>query len=229
MKTSKRMNEISTNIPKNVDWKLEDAFEFLKSNSKVKFTESIDVSIHLGIDARKSDQIVRGSTLLPHGTGKTKRVIVFAAGQEALKVVGAERVGAEDLVEAVKNGTVEFDAVIATPDMMKIVTPLGKILGPRGLMPNPRFGTVTDNIVQAVQDARGNKIFFRNDKAGIVHALVGRTTFSNTMLCENLFALLRDLKNLQPSTSKGVYLKSLNVSSTMGCSIKVRLQSLNYN
>ena len=227
MVTSKRMSDILKSVPSECG--LSEAFDYLKSTSRVRFIETIDVSIRLGIDTRKSDQIVRGSTLLPHGTGKEKKIIVFAEGPEVQNIIGAERVGGADLVEEIRKGFMKFDVVIATPEMMRLVTPLGKILGPKGLMPNPKLGTVTENVAQAVLDSQGKKIFFRNDAAGIIHTMIGKATFDSHLLCENLYALLRDLKNLQPSTSKGMYFKALHVSSTMGCSIKIKLQSLNYN
>ncbi|MDH5501345.1 MAG: 50S ribosomal protein L1, partial [Gammaproteobacteria bacterium] len=188
-----------------------------------KFPESVDVAVNLGVDPRKSDQVVRGSTVLPNGTGKTVRVAVFAQGENAdkAKAAGADIVGFEDLAEKVKGGEMNFDVVIATPDAMRVVGQLGQILGPRGLMPNPKVGTVTADVTTAVKNAKAGQVRYRTDKAGIIHCPIGRADFDVTALKENLLVLLADLKKAKPSTSKGAYLKRLTVSSTMGPGVNV--------
>jgi large subunit ribosomal protein L1 len=200
------------------EYTADDAFSLLKDVAKVKFVESVDVAVKLGIDAKKSDQNVRGSTVLPHGTGKTVRVAVFTQGPnaDAAKEAGADLVGMEDLAAMVKKGELNFDVAIASPDAMRIVGQLGQILGPRGLMPNPKVGTVTADIATAVKNAKGGQVRYRNDKAGIIHCSIGKTEFEIGALKENLEALLADLKKAKPSVAKGVYLKKITVSSTMG-------------
>jgi large subunit ribosomal protein L1 len=188
-----------------------------------KFNESIDVAVQLGIDAKKSDQVVRGSVVLPAGTGKTVRVAVFASGDKAdqAKAAGADIVGMEDLAESIKAGNMPFDVVIASPDTMRIVGTLGQVLGPRGLMPNPKVGTVTPDVATAVKNAKAGQVQYRTDKAGIVHATIGRKSFADTDLKNNLLALLDALNKSKPATSKGVYLRKVSISSTMGAGVRV--------
>jgi large subunit ribosomal protein L1 len=207
---------------------VDEALSMLKEFATAKFAESVDAAINLGIDASKSDQQVRGSTVMPHGTGKSVRVAVFTSGknQDAAREAGAEIVGLEDLAEKVKAGEINFDVVIASPDAMRVVGQLGQILGPRGLMPNPKVGTVTPNVAQAVKNAKAGQVRYRVDKAGIVHATIGRANFETSALKENLVALLGDLQKAKPAASKGIYLKRITVSSTMGPGIAVDQASL---
>ena len=202
---------------------IDEALSLVKEFATAKFPESIDVSVNLGVDPRKSDQVVRGSTVLPNGTGKTVRVAVFAQGENAdkAKAAGAEVVGFEDLAESVKGGDLNFDVVIATPDAMRVVGQLGQILGPRGLMPNPKVGTVTADVEGAVKNAKAGQVRYRTDKAGIIHCPIGRADFEVPALKENLEALLGDLKKAKPAASKGQYVKKLTVSSTMGPGVSV--------
>jgi large subunit ribosomal protein L1 len=202
---------------------IDEALSLVKELATAKFPESIDVSVNLGVDPRKSDQVVRGSTVLPNGTGKTVRVAVFAQGENAekAKAAGADVVGFEDLAETVKGGQLDFDVVIATPDAMRVVGQLGQILGPRGLMPNPKVGTVTPDVENAVQNAKAGQVRYRTDKAGIIHCPIGRADFEVPALKENLAALLNDLKKAKPAASKGQYVKKLTVSSTMGPGVSV--------
>jgi len=195
----------------------------LSELSKVKFKESVDVSVNLGVDPRKSDQVVRSSTVLPHGTGKTVRVAVFTQGAnaDAAKEAGADIVGMDDLADEVKKGNMEFDVVIASPDAMRVVGQLGQILGPRGLMPNPKVGTVTPDVVTAVKNAKAGQVRYRTDKAGIIHCTIGKANFQVEQLRENLQALLTDLNKLKPSAAKGVYMKKITVSTTMGPGLAV--------
>jgi len=204
-------------------YEIEEALSLVKELATSKFPESIDVSVNLGVDPKKSDQVVRGSTVLPNGTGKTVRVAVFAQGDnvEKAKSAGADIVGFEDLAEAVKGGDLNFDVVIATPDAMRVVGTLGQILGPRGLMPNPKVGTVTTDVETAVKNAKAGQVRYRTDKAGIIHCSIGRADFDVSSLKENLEALLADLKKSKPAASKGAYLMKLTVSSTMGPGISV--------
>jgi large subunit ribosomal protein L1 len=205
-----------------------DALGIVQTAATAKFDESIDVAVQLGIDAKKSDQVVRGAVVMPNGTGKTKRVAVFAQGAKAeeARAAGADIVGMDDLAAMVKAGDMPFDVVIAAPDAMRVVGTLGQILGPRGLMPNPKVGTVTPNVAQAVKDAKAGQVQFRVDKAGIVHATIGRRSFEAAKLQGNLAALVDALNKAKPSSSKGVYLKKLAVSSTMGVGVRVDIQSL---
>ena len=207
---------------------VDEALSMLKEFATAKFAESVDAAINLGIDASKSDQQVRGSTVMPHGTGTSVRVAVFTSGkyQDAAREAGAEIVGLEDLAEKVKAGEINFDVVIASPDAMRVVGQLGQILGPRGLMPNPKVGTVTPNVAQAVKNAKAGQVRYRVDKAGIVHATIGRANFETSALKENLVALLGDLQKAKPAASKGIYLKRITVSSTMGPGIAVDQSSL---
>jgi large subunit ribosomal protein L1 len=218
-KISKRMKAMAGAVTPGKAYAIEDAIKILKDNSKVKFVEAVDVAVRLGIDARKSDQGVRGSSLLPHGTGKTIRVAVFCpAGEkaEAAKAAGADAVGMEDLAEKMQAGELNFGRVIATPDAMRVVGKLGQLLGPRGLMPNPKDGSVTPDVVTAVKNAKAGQVKFRNDKAGIVHATIGKVSFEADALRENLNALLADLLRLKPAAAKGQYLMKVSVSTTMG-------------
>jgi large subunit ribosomal protein L1 len=204
-------------------YEIDEALTLVKELATSKFLESIDVSVNLGVDPRKSDQVVRGSTVLPNGTGKTVRVAVFAQGDNAdkAKSAGADIVGFEDLAETVKGGEMNFDVVIATPDAMRVVGTLGQILGPRGLMPNPKVGTVTADVETAVKNAKAGQVRYRTDKAGIIHCPIGRVDFEVTALKENLTALLTDLNKGKPAASKGAFLKRVTVSSTMGPGISV--------
>jgi large subunit ribosomal protein L1 len=207
---------------------LTDALAIIKDCANAKFDESIDVAIQLGVDAKKSDQVVRGAVVLPNGTGKTKRVAVFAQGAKAeeAKAAGADIVGMDDLAADVKAGKMDFDVVIASPDAMRVVGTLGQILGPRGLMPNPKVGTVTPDVAQAVRNAKAGQVQFRVDKAGIVHGTIGRRSFDSDKLQGNLVALLDALTKAKPATSKGVYLRKVAVSSTMGVGVRVDMQSI---
>ena len=207
---------------------VDEALALVKEFATAKFAESIDAAVNLGIDASKSDQQVRGSTVMPHGTGKTVRVAVFTSGknQDAARAAGAEIVGLEDLAEKVKAGEINFDVVIASPDAMRVVGQLGQILGPRGLMPNPKVGTVTPDVAGAVRNAKAGQVRYRVDKAGIVHASIGRANFELGALKENLVALLNDLQKAKPAASKGVYLQRITVSSTMGPGIAVDQSSI---
>jgi len=227
-KLSKRQKEFQGKLEAGKQYSIEDALSLLKDMPRAKFLESIDVSINLGVDPRKSDQVVRGSTVLPNGTGKTVRVAVFAqaANAEAATAAGADIVGFEDLAEQVKAGNMDFDVVIATPDAMRVVGQLGQILGPRGLMPNPKVGTVTADVTTAVKNAKGGQVRYRTDKAGIIHCSIGKVDFEVTALKENLDALLADLNKAKPSSAKGVYMQKITVSSTMGPGIAVDRASL---
>jgi large subunit ribosomal protein L1 len=209
-------------------YSISEAIGIVKECATAKFDESIDVAVQLGIDAKKSDQVVRGAVVLPNGTGKTKRVAVFAQGAKAdeAKAAGADVVGMEDLAERVKAGDMPFDVVIASPDTMRIVGTLGQILGPRGLMPNPKVGTVTPDVAGAVRNAKAGQVQFRVDKAGIVHSTIGRRSFDNDKLVGNLSALLDALNKAKPASSKGVYLRKLAVSSTMGVGARVDISSV---
>lgn len=227
-KISKRQKAINKEITPGKFYSVTEALDLLKSLSKVKFTESVDVSVNLGVDPRISDQIVRGATLLPHGTGRTVKVAVFAQGDfaQVAKNAGADRVGFEDLAEAVKSGDLDFDVVIATPDAMRLVGQLGQILGPRGLMPNPKVGTVTPDVATAVQNAKSGQVRYRTEKSGIIHCTIGKVNFQTSALIENLKVLLSDLKKARPSSAKGIYLKKISVSTTMGPGLAIDQASL---
>ncbi len=227
-KLTKRARAMREKIQRGTAYAAEDAFRLLGSISSSKFKESVDVAVNLGVDPRKSDQVVRSSTVLPNGTGKTVRVAVFAQGNnaEAAKAAGADVVGFDDLAAEVKAGNLNFDVVIATPDAMRVVGQLGQILGPRGLMPNPKVGTVTPNVAEAVKNAKAGQVRYRTDKAGIIHCTIGKVDFDPAALKQNLEALLADLKKIKPSTSKGVYLKKITVSSTMGPGLLIDQGSL---
>ncbi len=227
-KLSKRIRTIREKVEPGKAHGIAEALQLLKELSSVKFDESIDVSVNLGVDPRKSDQVVRGATVLPNGTGKSVRVAVFAQGAnaEAAKEAGADVVGFEDLAETVKAGNLDFDVVIASPDAMRIVGQLGQILGPRGLMPNPKVGTVTPDVATAVKNAKAGQVQYRTDKTGIIHCSIGKVSFDVNALQENLQTLLEALKKAKPSSAKGVYIKKVSVSSTMGPGIVVDQSSL---
>ncbi|WP_353572162.1 50S ribosomal protein L1 [Candidatus Albibeggiatoa sp. nov. BB20] len=227
-KLTKRLKAIREKVDSTKFYPIEEAFDLLKSLPKAKFEESIDVSVNLGVDPRKSDQVVRGSTVLPNGTGKTVRVAVFTQGAnvEKAKAAGADIVGLEDLAEQVKAGNLNFDVVIASPDCMRVVGQLGQILGPRGLMPNPKVGTVSPNVEEAVRNAKAGQVRYRTDKAGIIHCSIGKTNFEGQALLENLQALLADLNKAKPSSAKGVFMKKISISSTMGPGIAVEKSTL---
>jgi len=227
-KRSKRIRTIKAQLQAGKYYPVSEAFELLKTLPAAKFTESVDVSVNLGVEPRKSDQVVRSSTVLPHGTGKNVRVLVFTQGANVAKAeeAGADIVGLEDLAKQIKDGFLDFDVVIASPDAMRIVGPLGKILGPRGLMPNPKVGTVTPDVATAVKNAKAGQVRYRTDKSGIIHCSLGNISFSTEALRENLQALIADLQKVKPSTSKGVYLKKITVSTTMGPGIAIEQSSL---
>jgi large subunit ribosomal protein L1 len=227
-KLSKRMKAIAAKIDREKSYSVDDAVKLLNEVATTKFKESIDVAINLGVDPRKSDQAVRGATTLPHGTGKVTRVAVFAQGANAdkAKAAGADLVGFEDLAEQIKGGELNFDVVIATPDAMRIVGQLGKVLGPRGLMPNPKTGTVTPDVETAVRNAKSGQVQFRADKAGIIHGSVGKVGFGPKEIKENLEALLTDLRKAKPASAKGVYLKKITLSTTMGPGVAIDQASL---
>lgn len=227
-KLSKRQREIRAKVDSTKLYSIDEAVALLKELSKVKFAETFETAINLGIDPRKSDQVVRGATTLPHGTGKDVRVAVFTQGAnaEAAKAAGAEFVGMEDLAEQVKGGMMDFDVVIADPAAMRVVGQLGQVLGPRGLMPNPKTGTVTPDVVTAVKNAKAGQVRFRADKGGIIHGGIGKISFSAQAVKENLEALVTDLKRLKPATSKGIYLRKIALSSTMGPGLTIDLASL---
>ena len=227
-KLSKRVKAYREKIQPGKQYPLDEALELLNQLSAVKFKESVDVSFNLGVDPRKSDQVVRSSTVLPHGTGKTVRVAVFAQGAnaDAAKQAGADVIGMEDLADSIKAGNMDFDVVIASPDAMRVVGQLGQILGPRGLMPNPKVGTVTPDVAGAVKNAKAGQVRYRTDKAGIIHCSIGKVGFEVAALRENLKALLVDLNKLKPSSAKGVYMKKITVSTTMGPGIPVDQASL---
>ena len=229
VKLPKRQKVYASLVERNKPYAVLDAMKLLKQTATAKFDESVDVAVNLGIDAKKSDQTVRGSVVLPAGTGKTVRVAVFAQGDKAAaaKTAGADIVGMEDLAEQIKAGKMDFDVIIASPDTMRIVGQLGQILGPRGLMPNPKVGTVTPDVATAVKNAKAGQVQYRADKAGIVQCTIGRASFAAEALCENLKALVEALNKAKPLTSKGIYLQKLSVSSTMGPGIRVDLASLN--
>lgn len=227
-KVSKRLRAIREKVEAGKAYSLEEAVALLKELSSVKFQETVDVAVRLGIDPRKSDQAVRGATTLPNGTGKTVRVAVFAQGDaaEAAKEAGADLVGMDDLAEQVKGGNLDFDVVIASPDAMRVVGQLGQILGPRGLMPNPKTGTVTPDVVTAVKNAKSGQIRYRADKNGIIHGGLGVLSFEADAIKGNLEALIADLKRVKPASAKGVYLKKITLSSTMGPGLTIDPASL---
>jgi len=229
-KLSKKMKTIREKVDATKAYGNDEALALLKDLPKAKFTESVDVAVNLGVDPRKSDQVVRGSTVLPNGTGKTVRVAVFAQGENAdkAKAAGADIVGFDDLADEVKKGNMDFDVVIATPDAMRVVGALGQILGPRGLMPNPKVGTVTADVETAVKNAKGGQVRYRTDKAGIIHASIGSVEFAVDALRENLNTLLADLVKAKPTSAKGQYMRKVSVSTTMGPGIQVDQGSLSF-
>jgi large subunit ribosomal protein L1 len=224
----KRMKAWSSKIQPGKQYPIDEALALVKEFANAKFRESVDVAVNLGIDASKSDQQVRGSTVMPHGIGKSVRVAVFTSGrnQDAAREAGADIVGLEDLAEKVKAGEINFDVVIASPDAMRVVGQLGQILGPRGLMPNPKVGTVTPDVATAVKNAKAGQVRYRSDKAGVVHCTIGKADFDTVKLKENLIALLQDLQKAKPAAAKGIYLKKISVSSTMGPGVPVEQSSL---
>ena len=225
---SKRQKIASEKIGTNTQYAIDEALSLVKEFATTKFPESIDISVNLGIDSRKSDQVIRGSTVLPNGTGKNIRVAVFAQGENAIKAkdAGADIVGFEDLAETIKAGELNFDVVIATPDSMRLVGQLGQVLGPRGLMPNPKVGTVTADVQTAVQNAKTGQVRYRTDKGGIIHCSIGKANFEIGALKENLITLLSDLKRARPSSVKGLFLKKMTISSTMGPGVKIDQASI---
>lgn len=227
MKKGKRLTAASANIDRLKSYELAEAVKILKENAKVKFDETIELSMNLGVDPRHADQMVRGVVNLPHGTGKTVRVGVFATGDKAAeaKAAGADVVGADDLAEKIQNGEIDFDRCIATPDMMAIVGKLGKVLGPRGMMPNPKLGTVTQDVSAAIQSAKGGQVEYRVEKAGIIHAGVGKASFEENALAENIRTLVDAVNKAKPSGSKGTYIKRISLSSTMGPGLKLDVAS----
>ncbi|MFV0575762.1 MAG: 50S ribosomal protein L1 [Vibrio sp.] len=227
-KLTKRMKNIREKVDVTKEYEINEAIALLKELATAKFVESVDVAVNLGIDARKSDQNVRGATVLPHGTGRDIRVAVFTQGAnaEAAKAAGADIVGMEDLAEQVKKGEMNFDVVVASPDAMRVVGQLGTILGPRGLMPNPKVGTVTPNVAEAVKNAKAGQVRYRNDKNGIIHTTIGKASFEASQLQENLEALLVALKKAKPSSAKGTFLKKVSISTTMGAGVAVDQECL---
>ena len=225
---SKRQKIASEKIGTNTQYAIDEALSLVKEFATTKFSESIDIAVNLGIDSRKSDQVIRGSTVLPNGTGKNIRVAVFAQGENAIKAkdAGADIVGFEDLAETIKTGELNFDVVIATPDSMRLVGQLGQVLGPRGLMPNPKVGTVTADVQTAVQNAKAGQVRYRTDKGGIIHCSIGKANFEIGALKENLITLLSDLKRARPSSVKGLFLKKMTISSTMGPGVKIDQASI---
>ncbi len=227
-KLSKYMRAIAEKVTPGKIYSVSEALQLLKEVSKRKFQETVEVSIRLGIDPRKSDQAVRGATVLPNGTGRTVRVAVFAQGANAnaAKEAGADIVGFDDLAETIKSGKIDFDVLVATPDAMRLVGQLGQILGPRGLMPNPKVGTVTPNVAAAVKNMKSGQVAYRSEKAGIVHAIIGKISFNEDQLKQNLEALLADLKKLRPANAKGTFIKKVSLSSTMGPGLTIDLTTL---
>lgn len=227
-KLTKRQKALVGKIDATRTYPVGDAVALLKDLASAKFTESVDMAVNLGIDARKSDQNVRGSTVLPHGTGKTVRVAVFTQGAKAeeARAAGADEVGMEDLAQKMKDGDLNFGVVIASPDAMRVVGSLGQVLGPRGLMPNPKTGTVTPDVVTAVKNAKSGQARFRTDKAGIVHCSIGSSGFESDKIVDNLAAVMRDLRKAKPATAKGIYIKKVTLSTTMGPGIRVDVGSL---
>ncbi len=227
-KLTKRQKLFAEKVDQERLYSAEEAFALLKELATAKFTESVDVAVNLGIDPRKGDQMVRGSTVLPHGTGKTVRVAVFAQGAnaEAAQAAGADVVGMDDLAERMQGGELDYDVVIASPDAMGVVGKLGRVLGPRGLMPNPRVGTVTADVGEAVNNAKAGQVRYRADKGGLIHCSLGKADFEPKALAENLQALISDLQKVKPASSKGIYLKRATVSTTMGPGVSVDLSAL---
>ncbi|CAK0776984.1 50S ribosomal subunit protein L1 [Azospirillaceae bacterium] len=227
-KTGKRLRNAYKDIDRNAFIKLDDAVKMVKAKATAKFDETIEIAMNLGIDPRHADQMVRGTVLMPNGTGKTVRVAVFAKGAKAdeAKAAGADLVGADDLAEKIQGGQIDFDRCIASPDMMGVVGKLGKILGPRGLMPNPKLGTVTANVADAVKAAKGGSVEFRAEKTGIIHAGIGKASFSEAALLENVRTFIDAITRAKPSGAKGTYILKISLSSTMGPGVKIELASL---
>ncbi len=228
VKVTKNRKEVLSKVDLQKNYDIGDAVDTLKETTKAKFEESIDMALILGVDARKSDQMVRGSVVMPHGTGKTQRIAVLTKGDniEVAKNAEADLVGDEDLREQISKGVIEFDVLIATPDVMPSLAKLGQILGPRGLMPNPKSGTVTTDVAKTVDNLKKGQVFFRGDKNGIIHCSIARINFSNEAIKENLETLISEIKRLKPSTSKGMYLKRLILSTTMGIGLRIDMSSL---
>ncbi|MGC8938361.1 MAG: 50S ribosomal protein L1 [Thermodesulfovibrio sp.] len=224
----KKLAAVKEKLDTTREYTLEEAIDFLKENSFTKFDETVEMAINLGVDPRKSDQVIRSTVVLPHGTGKQVRVLVFAKGEKEKEAeqAGADYIGAEDLIEKIQQGWLEFDRAIATPDMMSQVGKLGKILGPRGLMPNPKLGTVTFDIAKAVKEAKAGKIEYRTDKGGVVHVPIGKLSFDKEKLVENAIAVLKSVIKAKPPTSKGKYIKKVVLSSTMGPGLKIDISKL---
>ncbi len=224
----KKINTAIEKIDKNREYPIDEAVTLVKEAAFVKFDETIDLAFNLGVDPRKSDQMVRGTVVLPHGTGKTVRVLVFAKGEKEKEArdAGADYVGADDLVEKITKGWFDFDKVVATPDIMGVVGKLGKVLGPRGLMPNPKLGTVTFDVAKAVKDIKAGKVEYKTEKAGVVHVPIGKVSFDKQKLVENAKAIIDSVSKAKPATSKGKYLKKLCISSTMGPGLKVDIISV---
>jgi len=229
-KLSKKQRAIAEKLDRTRNYSVEEAVSLIAEFASAKFSESIDVSVNLGVDPRKSDQVVRGSTLLPNGSGKTVRVAVFAQGENATKAqeAGADIVGFDDLAESIQAGNMDFDVVIATPDAMRVVGKLGQVLGPRGLMPNPKVGTVTADVATAVKNAKAGQVRYRTDKNGIIHGAIGKVGFEADAITGNLEALLADLKKAKPASSKGVYIQKVMLSSTMGPGVQIDHGSLKF-
>ncbi len=229
MKHSKRFNEVSAKVDGSQIYALSDAVKLVQETATAKFNESVDLNVRLGVDPRKADQMVRGTVILPHGTGKEVRVLVLAKGdkEKEAQEAGADFVGSDDLVKKIQDGWLDFDVVIATPDIMAQVGKLGRVLGPRGLMPNPKTGTVTFEVGQAVKDSKAGKIDFRVDKYGIVHSAIGKCSFSAEQLVDNIRAFMDVIQRLKPATSKGVYIKNISLVSTMGPGVKVDKNAIN--
>jgi large subunit ribosomal protein L1 len=230
-KLGKRLKSANGSIDREKFYTLDEAVEMIKTNAKAKFDETVEIAVNLGVDPRHADQMVRGMVTLPNGTGKNVRVAVFAKGDnvEAAKEAGADIVGAEDLAEKVQKGEIDFDRCISTPDMMSVVGKLGKVLGPRGLMPNPKLGTVTKNVAEAVKAAKGGQVEFRVEKAGVIHAGIGKASFSEQALSENISAFVGAIQKAKPSGVKGIYMKKVALSSTMGPGVKLDLATLSAN
>lgn len=224
----KKMNAAAEKIEKDKEYSLDDAMALVKGASYAKFDETVDLAFNLGVDPRKSDQMVRGTVVLPHGTGKTVRVLVFAKGEKEKEArdAGADHVGADDLVEKISKGWFDFDKVVATPDIMGVVGKLGKVLGPRGLMPNPKLGTVTFDVAKAVKDIKAGKVEYKTEKAGVIHVPIGKVSFDKQKLLENARAIIDSVSKAKPATSKGKYLKKLCVSSTMGPGLRIDVNSV---
>jgi large subunit ribosomal protein L1 len=224
----KKFDNALANIELNKEYALDEALTVVKESKYTKFDETVDLAINLGVDARKSDQMVRGTVVLPHGTGKTVKVLVFAKGEKEKEArdAGADFVGAEDLVEKIQKGWLEFDSAVATPDIMGLVGKLGKLLGPRGLMPNPKLGTVTFDVAKAVKEIKAGKVEYRTEKAGIVHVPIGKSSFDKEKLVDNATAVIRSISKSKPSSSKGKYIKKVTVSSTMGPGLRLDVVKL---